>query len=238
MQGDDEKYLRSAACAKHFAVHSGPESERHSFNAVVSKKDLRETYLPAFKEAVKEANVEAIMGAYNRTNGEPCCGSKTLLDDILRNEWDFKGHVTSDCWAIKDFHEGHGITSNAVESVALAVNNGCDLNCGNMYLNLYLAYKEGYVTEETIDKSVIRLMNTRMKIGMFDELLNEAVKINLPYIVMMFHSSELMPGCSIYRTDDDSIEELYDLLENFFIMLHDKNIDSVTLTEAANSCEV
>lgn len=169
LQGDDEKYLKSAACAKHFAVHSGPESERHSFNAVVSKKDLRETYLPAFKEAVKEANVETIMGAYNRTNGEPCCGSQTLLDDILRNEWDFKGHVTSDCWAIKDFHEGHGITSNPIESVALAVNNGCDLNCGNMYLNLYLAYKEGHVTEETIDKSVIRLMNTRMKLGMFDD---------------------------------------------------------------------
>ncbi|MPQ31454.1 glycoside hydrolase family 3 protein [Clostridium estertheticum] len=172
LQGNDKRYMKSAACAKHFAVHSGPEAKRHSFNAVVSKKDLRETYLPAFKEAVKEANVEAVMGAYNRTNGEPCCGSKTLLSDILRDEWGFKGHVTSDCWAIKDFHEGHGITSNAVESVALAVNNGCDLNCGNMYLNLYLAYKEGMVTEETIDKSVIRLMNTRMKLGMFDDPTN------------------------------------------------------------------
>ncbi|MBX4260983.1 glycoside hydrolase family 3 C-terminal domain-containing protein [Clostridium estertheticum] len=172
LQGNDKKYMKSAACAKHFAVHSGPEAKRHSFNAVVSKKDLRETYLPSFKEAVKEANVEAVMGAYNRTNGEPCCGSKTLLNDILRDEWGFKGHVTSDCWAIKDFHEGHEITSNAVESVALAVNNGCDLNCGNMYLNLYLAYKEGMVTEETIDKSVIRLMNTRMKLGMFDDSTN------------------------------------------------------------------
>ncbi|MBX4269903.1 glycoside hydrolase family 3 C-terminal domain-containing protein [Clostridium estertheticum] len=172
LQGNDKRYMKSAACAKHFAVHSGPEAKRHSFNAVVSKKDLRETYLPSFKEAVKEANVEAVMGAYNRTNGEPCCGSKTLLNDILREEWGFKGHVTSDCWAIKDFHEGHGITSNAVESVALAVNNGCDLNCGNMYLNLYLAYKEGMVTEETIDKSVIRLMNTRMKLGMFDDPTN------------------------------------------------------------------
>lgn len=169
LQGSDKKYLKVAACAKHFAVHSGPESERHSFNAVVSKKDLRETYLPAFKEAVREASVEAIMGAYNRTNGEPCCGSKVLLNDILRGEWKFDGHVTSDCWAIKDFHEGHRVTSNAVESVALAVNNGCDLNCGNMYLNLYLAYKEGLVTEETIDKSVIRLMTTRMRLGMFDD---------------------------------------------------------------------
>ncbi|MBU3099799.1 MULTISPECIES: glycoside hydrolase family 3 C-terminal domain-containing protein [Clostridium] len=172
LQGNDKRYMKSAACAKHFAVHSGPEAKRHSFNAVVSKKDLRETYLPSFKEAVKEANVEAVMGAYNRTNGEACCGSKTLLNDILRDEWGFKGHITSDCWAIKDFHEGHGITSNAVESVALAVNNGCDLNCGNMYLNLYLAYKEGMVTEETIDKSVIRLMNTRMKLGMFDDPTN------------------------------------------------------------------
>lgn len=168
IQGNDEKYLKAAACAKHFAVHSGPEAVRHSFNAEVSKKDLRETYLPAFKESVKEGKVEAVMGAYNRTNGEPCCGSKTLLSDILRDEWDFKGHVVSDCWAIKDFHVNHRITSNAVESVALAVNNGCDLNCGNMYLYVLLAHKEGLVTEETIDKSVIRLISTRLKLGMFD----------------------------------------------------------------------
>ena len=172
LQGNDKKYMKAAACAKHFAVHSGPEAERHSFNAIVSKKDLRETYLPAFKEAVKEAKVESVMGAYNRTNDEPCCGSKTLLNDILREEWDFKGHVTSDCWAIKDFHEHHRVTSNAVESVALAVNSGCDLNCGNMYLNVLLANKEGLVSEETIDKSVVRLMTTRMKLGMFDNPVN------------------------------------------------------------------
>ena len=169
LQGNDKKYMKTAACAKHFAVHSGPESQRHSFNAIVSKKDLRETYLPAFKEAVMEAKVEAVMGAYNRTNDEPCCGSKTLLMDILRDEWNFKGHVTSDCWAIKDFHENHRITSNAVESVALAVNNGCDLNCGNMYLNVLIACKEGLVLEETVDRSVERLITTRMKLGMFDD---------------------------------------------------------------------
>ncbi|WP_298838318.1 glycoside hydrolase family 3 C-terminal domain-containing protein [Clostridium sp.] len=169
LQGDDKKYMKVAACAKHFAVHSGPEAERHSFNAVVSKKDLRETYLPAFKDAVKEGKVEAVMGAYNRTNDEPCCGSKMLLKDVLREEWGFKGHVVSDCWAIKDFHENHRITSNAVESVALAVNNGCDLNCGNMYLNVLLACKEGLVAEETVDKSVVRLITTRMKLGMFDD---------------------------------------------------------------------
>lgn len=168
LQGNDSKYLKAAACAKHYAVHSGPESERHSFNAVVTKKDLRETYLPAFKECVKEARVEAVMGAYNRTNDEPCCGSKTLLKEILREEWGFHGHVVSDCWAIKDFHEHHMVTRTAPESVALALNNGCDLNCGNLYANLLIAHKEGLVTEEAIDKAVTRLMLTRMKLGMFD----------------------------------------------------------------------
>jgi beta-glucosidase len=182
LQGDHEKYLKTAACAKHFAVHSGPEAERHSFNAEASPKDLYETYLPAFKEAVKEAKVEAVMGAYNRTNGEPCCGSKTLLNDILREDWGFDGHVTSDCWAIKDFHEHHHVTSDALESVALALNNGCDLNCGNMYLNVIRAHKEGLISEETIDKSVTRLMTTRMRLGMFDD--QEKVPFaNIPYEV-------------------------------------------------------
>ena len=110
LQGDHPEYLKAAACAKHFAVHSGPEYERHEFNAVVSRKDLRETYLPAFRDAVKEAKVEAVMGAYNRTNGEPCCASKTLMQDILRDEWGFEGYYVSDCGAIQDFHENHKIT--------------------------------------------------------------------------------------------------------------------------------
>lgn len=168
LQGNHPKYLKTAACAKHYAAHSGPESERHSFNAEVSAKDMRETYLYAFKECVKEARVEAVMGAYNRTNGEPCCGSQTLLQKILRQEWGFRGHITSDCWAIKDFHESHHVTRTAPESVALAVNNGCDLNCGNMYLNLMIAHQEGLVSEETIDQAVTRLMVTRLKLGMFD----------------------------------------------------------------------
>lgn len=168
LQGDHPKYLKAAACAKHYAVHSGPEAERHHFNAVASKKDMTETYLPAFKALVQEAHVEAVMGAYNRTNGEPCCGSKTLLVDILRNEWGFEGHVTSDCWAISDFHLHHQVTATAPESVALAVRNGCDLNCGNLYGNLLIAIQEGLITEEEIDRSVTRLMMTRMRLGMFD----------------------------------------------------------------------
>lgn len=168
MQGDDPDYLKVAACAKHFAVHSGPEDQRHYFNAIVSKQDLWETYLPAFKALVEEAGVEAVMGAYNRTNGEPCCGSKTLLRDILRGKWHFDGHVTSDCWAIKDFHEGHMVTEGPVDSVALAVNNGCDLNCGNLYVYLEQAVAEGKVDEKTIDESVVRLFTTRFKLGMFD----------------------------------------------------------------------
>lgn len=168
MQGKDDKYMKVAACAKHFAVHSGPEDIRHSFNAEATEQDMRETYLPAFKACVKEAKVEVVMGAYNRTNGEPCCGSKTLLCDILREEWGFEGHVTSDCWAIKDFHEYHMVTANAVESVALAMNNGCDLNCGNIYGNLLKAVERGIVKEETIERAVTRLLTTRMKLGLFD----------------------------------------------------------------------
>ncbi len=169
MQGDDERFLKVAACAKHFCVHSGPEDVRHSFNAVVSEQDLYETYLPAFKACVQEADVEIVMGAYNRTNGEPCCGSKKLLTDLLRVNWGFDGHVTSDCWAIKDFHEGHMVTENEVESVALAMNAGCDLNCGSIYVNLVQAVKDGLVDEKTLDRAVERLLITKMRLGMFEE---------------------------------------------------------------------
>jgi len=168
IQGDNPKYMKAAACAKHYAVHSGPEDERHSFDAKVNKKDLYETYLPAFRDSVKDGNVESIMGAYNRVNGEPCCGSETLLEKILREEWGFEGHVVSDCWAIVDFHESHGVTSSKVESAAYALNNGLDLNCGSMYKYLLQAFEEGLITEEAIDRAVTRLMMTRMKLGMFD----------------------------------------------------------------------
>ncbi|WP_394524723.1 glycoside hydrolase family 3 C-terminal domain-containing protein [Lacrimispora sp. JR3] len=169
LQGDDENYLKVAACSKHFAVHSGPEDERHSFNAEVSKQDLFETYLPAFEACVKEGQVEAVMGAYNRTNGEPCCGSKTLLRDILRESWGFSGHVVSDCWAIRDFHEHHGVTSSALESAAMAMENGCDLNCGSLFLYLNEAVERGLVSEERLNEAVEHLMVTRLKLGLFDE---------------------------------------------------------------------
>jgi beta-glucosidase len=183
LQGHDETYMKVAACAKHFAVHSGPEDLRHSFNAEVSKKDMYETYLPAFKALVKEAKVEAVMGAYNRTNGEPCCGSKTLLKDILRDDWGFDGHVVSDCWAIKDFHENHKVTAGPVDSVALAVENGCDLNCGNIFIYLLEAVKQGKVSEEQLDAAVTRLFTTRMKLGLFDE--KDKVPFNtIPYAVV------------------------------------------------------
>ena len=157
--------IKVAACAKHYAVHSGPEAGRHSFDAVVSKKDLRETYLPAFEALVKEAGVESVMGAYNRVNGEPACGSKTLLKDILRGEWGFEGHIVSDCWAILDFHEHHRVTATATESAALAMENGCDLNCGSVYLQVLAAHKEGLITEEQITAACERLMTTRYMLG-------------------------------------------------------------------------
>ncbi len=168
LQGDGE-YLKAAACAKHFAVHSGPEALRHHFDAEVNDKDLWETYLPAFEKLVKKANVEAVMGAYNRTNGEPCCGHKVLMEDILRGQWGFEGHYVSDCWAVRDFHTNHMVTATAEESAALALKTGCDVNCGNTYLHMLSAYEQGLVTEEDITIAAERLFTTRFLLGLFDE---------------------------------------------------------------------
>ena len=168
LQGDGE-YMQAAACAKHFAVHSGPEALRHSFDAVANDKDLWETYLPAFEKLVKKADVEAVMGAYNRTNGEPCCGSKALMEDILRGQWEFQGHYVSDCWAVRDFHTNHMVTATAEESAALALKTGCDVNCGNTYLHMISAYEQGLVTEEDITIAAERLFTTRFLLGLFDE---------------------------------------------------------------------
>lgn len=166
LQGQGEK-MKAAACAKHFAVHSGPEDLRHEFDAEVSMKDLWETYLPAFEACIKEAQVESVMGAYNRTNGEPCCGSFLLLRYILRDKWGFKGHVVSDCWAIKDFHMYHMVTATGEESAALAMEAGCDLNCGNIYLYVLQAYRDGLISEEQITRAAERLFTTRFKLGLF-----------------------------------------------------------------------
>ena len=168
LQGDDPEHLKSAACAKHFAVHSGPEEDRHYFDAQVNEQDLYDTYLYAFKECVKEGKVEAVMGAYNRVNGAPACGNKRLLKDILRDEWGFEGHVVSDCWAILDFHEHHKVTETVAESAAMAVNNGCDLNCGSAFLHMKEAYEQGLVTEEAITEAVERLMEVRIRLGMME----------------------------------------------------------------------
>ena len=166
LQGDG-KYLKVAACSKHFAVHSGPESIRHQFDAKASPKDMAETYLPAFEMTVREAEVESVMGAYNRVNGEPACGSETLLKKTLRGKWGFRGHVVSDCWAVRDFHENHHVTATAPESAALAIKNGCDLNCGNTYLHMLEALQEGLVTEEEITTACERLFTTRFLLGLF-----------------------------------------------------------------------
>ena len=162
------KYLKAAACAKHFAVHSGPEKDRHVFNARVSPRDLHATYLPAFKKLVTEANVEAVMGAYNRTNDEPCCASQLLLVDLLRGEWQFEGHVVSDCGALSDLHQNHKVTQNAAESAALALMKGCDLGCDCVYDELGKAIARGLITEADIDRSLARTLTTRFKLGMFD----------------------------------------------------------------------
>ena len=167
IQGDSET-MKAAACAKHFAVHSGPERDRHTFNAVVSKKDLEETYLPAFEACVKEANVEAVMGAYNRTNGEPCCASDLLMNEYLRDKWGFEGHYVSDCGAIADFHANHKITSEAKYSVKLALEKGCDLNCGCTYEHVLKACEEGILDESYVNRSCVRVFTTRFLLGLFD----------------------------------------------------------------------
>jgi beta-glucosidase len=172
LQGNDEKYLKVVATAKHFAVHSGPERTRHEDNYEASNKDLKETYLPAFKAAVKEANVQSVMCAYNRFRSEACCGSNLLLDSILRREWGFDGYVVSDCWAINDFYEEgrHGVSANAQEASALAVKMGTDINCGNTYdPNLTDAVLAQLIDEATVDRALVRLMTARFKLGMFDD---------------------------------------------------------------------
>ncbi len=168
LQGDHPKYLKAAACAKHYVVHSGPERQRHTFNAIVSRRELYDTYLPSFKALVIDAKVESVMGAYNRTLGEPCCASKLLLEDILRGEWGFKGHVVSDCGALGDIYLNHKITKDAAESAALALKRGCDLGCDTVFDEIPEAIHRGLITEADVDRALERTLGTRFKLGMFD----------------------------------------------------------------------
>lgn len=168
LQGDHPVYLKAAACAKHYAVHSGPEKDRHTFNAIVTKRELYDTYLPAFKKLVTEAKIEAVMGAYNRTLDEVCCASKLLIEDILRGEWNFQGHFVSDCGALADFHLNHKVTEDAADSAALALQRGCDLGCDHVFDEIPEAINRGDITEAHVDRALERTLGTRLKLGMFD----------------------------------------------------------------------
>jgi beta-glucosidase len=168
LQGNDPKYLKTVATPKHYAVHSGPEKIRSRFNAEVSRKDMEETYLPAFRKTVTQGKAGSVMGAYNRTNGEASCASKTLLQDILRRKWGFDGYVVSDCGAITNIYRDHKVVGTAEEAAALAVKMGCDLNCGDTYHSLRDAVKQSMITEAEINIAVKRLFTARFKLGMFD----------------------------------------------------------------------
>ena len=182
LQGNDPKYFKTIATLKHYAVHSGPEPERHSFDAITDERDLRETYLPQFEMGIKEGKAYSVMCAYNRYRGEACCGSDALLNGILRDEWDFDGYVVSDCGAISDIYRGHKIVETAAEAAALAVRSGTDLECANVYRNLKEALEKNLITEDEIDVAVKRLFIARFRLGMFDP--PEMVKYaNIPYSV-------------------------------------------------------
>ena len=209
MQGEGE-FLKTAACAKHFAVHSGPEAVRHHFDAIANPKDMEETYLPAFKALVTEAKVEGVMGAYNRVNGEAACASPFLMNKL--KEWGFDGYFVSDCWAIRDFHTNHGLTTTAPESAALALKAGCDLNCGNTYLHMLTALEENLVSSEDIRNACVHLMRTRARLGMFEE---STEFDNIPYDVV---------SCKEHKAVSlESAEKSMVLLKNNGILPLDKN---------------
>lgn len=182
LQGDDPKYLKTVATAKHYAVHSGPESTRHTFDAVVSDADLYDSYLPHFEAAIKEGGAYSVMCAYNSVDGKPACANPMLLEDILRKKWGFQGYVVSDCGAIADIYLRHKFVPTAPEGVALAVKAGTDLTCGTEYTNLLPAVRQGLISEAEIDISLKRLLRARFRLGMFDP--PEMVKYaQIPYSV-------------------------------------------------------
>ena len=169
IQGEDPVYLRAAACAKHYAVHSGPERERHTFDACPSKKDLRETYLPAFEACVRDGKVECVMGAYNRVYGESASGSKLLLTDILRGEWGFTGHVVSDCGAVCDIWKNHKIAKTPAEACAIAIRNGLTIECGECFVHLKEAVEQGLLAEKEVDAAVARMLLCRFRLGVLGD---------------------------------------------------------------------
>ena len=183
LQGDDPKYFKTIATVKHFAVHSGPEIDRHTFDAVIGDKDLYETYLPQFEVGIKEAKAYSLMCAYNRYNGEACCTSGRLLNDVLRKDWAFSGFVVSDCDGIVDIYKNHKQVKTPAEAAALAVKSGTDLECGKVYLNLKEAVERNLITEAEIDVSVKRLFTARFRLGMFDPP-DQVPYANIPYSVV------------------------------------------------------
>ncbi|WP_308743888.1 glycoside hydrolase family 3 C-terminal domain-containing protein [uncultured Bacteroides sp.] len=189
LQGNDPNYLKVSACAKHFAVHSGPEPLRHKFEATASDHDLRDTYLPAFYRLIKEANVSGVMCAYNSFNGQPCCGSNLLLRKILLHDWKFEGYITSDCWAITDFLYGHKTHKDSISASSDAVLHGTDLECGDTYRSLPAAVNAGLITEEQIDISLRNLLKIRFRLGMFDPP-SKVPYSNISYDVLESHSHQ------------------------------------------------
>jgi len=189
LQGDDKKYLKASACAKHFAVHSGPEAGRHTFNAIVDEKDLRETYLYAFKKLV-DAGVESIMCAYNRVNNEPCCTGNTLLQTILRKEWKFKGHVVTDCWALEDIWSRHKVLPNSVAVAAAAIKAGVNLDCSNMLQDdVMKAIQQNLVSKEEVDSALAKILHTQFKLGFYDEAsLNPFSKYGTDSVSNSYHT--------------------------------------------------
>lgn len=209
LQGEGD-VLRAAACAKHFAVHSGPEALRHEFDAKVSKQEMEQTYLPAFRALIKDAKVQGVMGAYNRVNGEPACASDTLMQKL--KEWGFDGYFVSDCWAIRDFHENHHVTATSTESAAMALKAGCDVNCGCTYMNLLAALDEGLITKEDIRRACVHVLRTRILLGMFDD---ECEYDSIPYTVI---------SCPEHKRENElSAERSMVLLKNNGLLPLDEN---------------
>lgn len=210
LQGEGQ-YMKVAAMAKHYAVHSGPERLRHEFDAKVSDHDLWNTYLPSFQALVTEAKVEGVMGAYNRTNGEPCCAHSYLMEEVLRKKWKFDGYFVSDCWALQDFFQGHNLVSSRKEAAALALSKGCNLNCGSTYPEVLNAIESGLTTEEEIDRNLRELFPTLFRLGIFNEegsvpyddistdIVRSQEHLNLSYeaavksVVLLKNDSNLLP---------------------------------------------